>query len=87
MNCYIFDVHIDCCFFHDNSRYELLELGLLNMVDGNLFVRRRAILQGIFSHDVPRNWWTDFSSLSDLIALLSTGTLLPIPQGFSIPQL
>ena len=27
MNCYIFDVHIDCCFFHYNSTYDLLELG------------------------------------------------------------
>ena len=31
MNCYIFYVHIDCCFSHDNSRYDPLELGPLNM--------------------------------------------------------
>ena len=63
------------------------ECSVLNMVDRNLLTRISAILQGIYSHHVPRNWWTDFSSLSDLITLLSTGTLLPIPQGFSIPQL
>ena len=39
MNCFIFDVHIDCCFSHDNSRYDLLELGPLNIVDPNLFTR------------------------------------------------
>ena len=78
MNCYIFDVHIDCCFYHNNSRYDLLELGPLNMINSNLLIRISTILQGISSHDVPRNWWTDFSSWSDLRALLRTGTLLPI---------
>ena len=78
MNCYIFDVHIGCCFYHNNSRYDLLELGPLNMINSNLLIRISTILQGISSHDVPRNWWTDFSSWSDLRALLRTGTLLPI---------
>ena len=78
MNCYIFDVHIDCCYYHNNSRYDLVELGPLNMINSNILIRISTILQGISSHDVPRNWWTDFSSWSDLRALLRTGTLLPI---------
>ena len=78
MNCYIFDVHIDCCYYHNNSRYDLLELGPLNMINSNILIRISTILQGISSHDVPRNWWTDFSSWSDLRALIRTGTLLPI---------
>ena len=78
MNCYNFDVHIDCCFYHTNSSYDLLELGPLNMINSNLLMKISKILQGISSHDIPRNWWTDFSSWSDLRALLRTGTLLPI---------
>ena len=49
-----------------------------NMINSNLLIRISTIVQGISSHEVPRNWWTDFSSWSDLRALLQKGTLLPI---------
>ena len=35
-------------------------------------------MQGISFEDVPKNWWTEFSTRSDFQALIRTGTLLSV---------
>ena len=79
MNCYLLDVHIDCCFIYENGCLELGKVGPLNMLCPRLLSRLHIILQGISSQeDISKNWWTEFSSWQDLRALLRTGTTLSI---------
>ena len=79
MNCYLLDVHIDCCFIYKNGCYDLVKVGPLNMLCPWLLSRLHKILQEISSEeDISKNWWTEFSSWQDLRALLCTGTTLSI---------
>ena len=78
MNCYLLDVHIDCCFIYKNGCRKLVKVGPLNMLCPRLLSRLHIILQGISSEDISKNWWTEFSSWQDLRALLCTGTMLSI---------
>ena len=79
MNCYLLDVHTDFCYTIYKNRYELVEVGPLNMLCPRLLSRLHIILQGISSQeDISKNWWTEFSSWQDLRALLRTGTTLSI---------
>ena len=78
MNCYLLDVHTDFCYTIYKNRYELVEVGPLNMLCPELLSRIHIILQGISSEDISKNWWTEFSSWKDLRALLRTGTTLSI---------
>ena len=83
MNCYIFDIHINCCFILDNQiddgfKYDLLEVGPLNMISLDVLKKVRAAIRSISSSPVPLNWWTEFSSWQDFRALLRTGSRLSI---------
>ena len=78
MNCYVFDVHINCCFTYENSEYNLVEVGPLNMIDPHILSRIARTLQGISLLNVPKNWWTEFSTWRDFQALIRTGTLLSV---------
>ena len=88
MNCYIFDIHIDCCFIADR-RWEggilfhcddLVEMGPLNMICSGVLSRVKSQVRAISSLDVPVNWWTEFSSWQDFRGLLRTGTKLAIHE-------
>ena len=88
MNCYIFDIHIDCCFVAD-TRWEdgtffychdLVEVGPLDMIDSGKLSRVKHKVRSIPVFDVSMNWWTEFSSWQDFKALLRTGTKLPIHE-------
>ena len=83
MNCYIFDIHINCCFVLDHQaddgfKYDLLEVGPLNMISLDVLNKVRAAVRSISSSPVPLNWWTEFSSWQDFRALLRTGNRLSI---------
>jgi hypothetical protein len=83
MNCYIFDIHINCCFILDNQiddgfKYDLLEVGPLNMISLDVLKKVRAAIRSISSSPVPLNWWTEFSSWQDFRALLRTGSRFSI---------
>ena len=78
MNCYIFDVHINCCLTYENSEYNLVEFGPLGMISSRTLSRISAILQSISTDDVPKSWWTEFSTWRDFKALLRTGSVLSI---------
>ena len=78
MNCYIFDVHINCCFTYENSEYNLVEFGPLNMINSQTLSIISAILQKISSDHVPKSWWIEFSTWRDFKALLRTGSMLSI---------
>lgn len=78
MNCYVFDVHINCCFTYEKSEYNLVEFGPLNMINSQTLSEISAILQKISSVDVPKNWWIEFSTWRDFQALLRTGSMLSI---------
>ena len=78
MNCYVFDVHINCCFTYEKSEYNLVEFGPLNMINSQTLSEISAILQKISSVDVPKNWWIEFSTWRDFKALLRTGSMLSI---------
>jgi hypothetical protein len=83
MNGYIFDIHINCCFVLDNQvddefKYDLLEVGPLNMISFDVLNKVRAVVRSISSSPVPLNWWTEFSSWQDFRALLRTGSRLSI---------
>ena len=78
MNCYIFDVHINCCLTYENSEYNLVEFGPLSMISSQTLSRISAILQSISTDDVPKSWWTEFSTWRDFKALLRTGSVLSI---------
>jgi hypothetical protein len=83
MNGYIFDIHINCCFVLDNQvddgfKYDLLEVGPLNMISFDVLNKVRAVVKSISSSPVPLNLWTEFSSWHDFRALLRTGSRLSI---------
>ena len=78
MNCYVFDVHINCCFTYENSEYNLVEFGPLNMINSQTLSMNSAILQNISSDGVPKSWWKEFSTWRDFEALLRTGSMLSI---------
>ena len=48
------------------------------MIDSHILSRIARTLQGISLEDVPKNWWTEFSTWHDYQALLRTGTLLSV---------
>ena len=76
MNCYLFDVQINFCYTYENSQFDLVEFGPLNMIDPHILSRISRTLQGISLQDVPKNWWTEFSTWRDFQALIRTGNLL-----------
>ena len=81
MNGYIFDIHINCFFVLGDQadigyKYDLLEVGPLNMISLDVVNIVRAAVRSISSSLIPLNWWTDFSSWQDFRALLRTGTRL-----------
>ena len=81
MNGYTFDIHINCCFVLDAQadvrfKYDLLEVGPLNMIHFDVVNKVRAAVRSISSSPVPLNWWTEFSSWQDFRALLRTGSRL-----------
>ena len=86
MNCYIFDVHINCCFIADTLledgiyiyTHDLVEEGPLNMISSDILSRVQRAIRRISSDTVPVNWWTEFSSWEDFRGLLRTGTKLSI---------
>ena len=78
MNCYVFDVHINCCFTYENSECNLIEFGPLSMMNLQTLSKISAILQQISADDVPKSWWTEFSTWRDFQALLRTGSMLSI---------
>ena len=78
MNCYLFDVQMNFCYTYENSQFDLVEFGPLNMIDPCILSRIARTLQGISLQDVPKNWWTEFSTWHDFQALLRTGTLLSV---------
>ena len=88
MNCYIFDIHIDCCFIADRRWdsgiifycHDLLEIGPLNMICSGVLSIVKSQVRAISSLDVPVNWWTEFSSWQDFRGLLRTGTKLAIHE-------
>ena len=46
------------------------------MIDPHILSRIARTLQGISLLNVPKNWWTEFSTWRDF--LIRTGTLLPV---------
>ena len=78
MNCYLFDVQMNFCYTQENSQFDLVEFGPLNMIDPHLLSLIARTLQSISIQDVTRNWWTDFSTWRDFQALIRTGTLLSV---------
>jgi hypothetical protein len=83
MNGYIFDIHINCFFVIDNQveegfKYDLIEVGPLNMKGLEILNKVRAAIRSIFTSLVPLNWWTEFSTWQDFRALLRTENRLSI---------
>ena len=54
MNCYLFDVQINFCYTYENSQFDLVEFGPLNMIDPHILSRISRTLQGISLQDVPK---------------------------------
>ena len=88
MNCYIFDVHINSCFFAD-TRYEdgslfytldLVQVGPLNMICSEVISAVKREARMISSFHVPVNWWIDFSTWQDFRGLLRSGIKLAIHE-------
>ena len=48
------------------------------MIDPHILSRIARTLQGISLLNVPKNWWTEFSTWCDFQALIRTGTLLSV---------
>ena len=48
------------------------------MIDHHILSRIARTLQGISLQDIPKNWWTKFSTWRDFQAHLRTGTLLSV---------
>ena len=46
------------------------------MIDPHILSRIARTLQGISLLNVPKNWWTEFSTWCDFQALIRTGILL-----------
>ena len=85
MNGYTFDIHINCCLVLDAQadvrfKYDLLEVGPLNMIRLDVVNKVRAAVRNISSSPVPLNWWTEFSSWQDFRGLLRTGSRLSMPE-------
>ena len=62
MNGYTFDIHINCCLVLDAQadvrfKYDLLEVGPLNMIRFDVVNKVRAAVRSISSSPVPLNWW------------------------------
>ena len=81
MNCYIFDLHINCCFVADRRledgilfyTHDLVQVGPLNMIRSEVISAVKQEVRMISSYNVPVNWWTDFSSWQDFRGLLRSG--------------
>ena len=58
---FICDVHIDCYFYKNHSRYDLLEIGSLNMINSKLLIRMSTILQGILQRNCYK-WYLSVQS-------------------------
>ena len=78
MNCYIFDIDINCCFVaddlvEDEYKYDLLEFGLFNVLSSGVLQGVKTAVRNISSAPVPLNWWTAFSSWPDMkkVAILA----------------
>ena len=88
MNCYIFDIHIDCCFLAGRRweagicfyTHDLVQVGPLNMICPRKLSRVKSKVRSISLVDVPINWWTEFSTWEDYRGLLRTGTTLKIHE-------
>ena len=88
MNCYIFDIHIDCCFLVGSQwedgicfyTQDLVQVGPLNMICSRKLSRVKSKVRSISLDDVPINWWTEFSTWEDYRGLLRTGTILKIHE-------
>lgn len=77
MNCYIFDVRIDCCFIsNDMNTLDLLEMGPLNMINVDVLSRVKMAVRDMSSSPARWGWWTDFSSWRDFDALRRNGIRL-----------
>ena len=48
------------------------------MISSKTLSRISSILQSISTDDVPKSWWTEFSTWRDFKALLRTGSMLSI---------
>ena len=48
MNCYLFDVQMNFCYTHENSQFDLVEFGPLNLIDPHILSRIARTLQGIY---------------------------------------
>ena len=88
MNCYIFDIHNDCCFLAGRTwadgicsyTHDLVEVGPLNLICSRQLSRVKSKVRSISLADIPMNWWTEFSSWQDYRGLLRTGTTLKIHE-------
>ena len=89
MNCYIFDIHIDCCFLAGRRwedgisfyTHDLVEVGPINMIYSRKLTRVKNKVRSISLVDVHLNWWTEFWQFwQDYRGLLSTGTTLKIHE-------
>ena len=63
MNCYIFDIHINCCFVaddlvEDEYKYDLLEVGPLNMISSDVLNGVKTVVWTISFSPIPLYWWT-----------------------------
>ena len=47
MNCYLFDVQMNFSYTHENSQFDLVEFGPLNMIDPRILSRITRTLQVI----------------------------------------
>ena len=82
INCYIFNLHINCCFKKDRRledgilfyTHDLVQLGPLNLIRSEVISAVKQEIRMISSYNVPVNWWTDFSSWQDFRGLLHSGT-------------
>ena len=60
MNCYLFDVQMKICYTHENSQFDLVEFGPLNMIDPHILSRIARTLQGISLLNVPKTGGQNF---------------------------
>ena len=62
MNCYLFDVQMNFCDTHENSQFDLVEFGPLNMIypHTRILSRIARTLQGISLLNVPKTGGQNF---------------------------